>query len=1698
MFANRSECTADCERIISGIIGNCNFAIRYNPFELSTNTGAFILVENNNTGIAAESTGCQLYALNCEAPVIDVLPNVDSTACAIDGFELQPFTVDPVFSAKYFTLPNRRGDSFNIGQIITQSIKLYAHAYADCNPALSVQDSINIIINQGPQIPFQSTQACGFHVLPPFAGTNLSPNVKYYTGDFGTGTQYLPGDIIRSSVATTIRLYAYDVDTKGCAAEGGYFIQFLNPPTIVNPKDTTVPCRANYLFPAITGTALTPLRAYYTESMGGGNRIGQLTPATMSGTYFVYDTFYNCFDEDTFRVTLIPVTQIPKDTIRNDTFCNQLILPDIQSASLIYNTARNFTGVNSNPGDILNASTKLYVKATAMGCETIDSVQYTYRELDLDPITIDEPCKPLLDALPPITGANLTAQVAYWTLPGGKGQRYLPGDSVLAAGAGGIYQSTTLYAFDSVSYLSGSCTVERTVEIPFHTIVELTSISDTVLACGQTLEVPLVKPDQVYQGMVYPDRALTSALIPGSSIPQSGTYYVYASYLSCSDLDSFSVQFNTGPQYFNNIDLSDPCSEVTLLPVNGTDFNPDSTFYFRGTFGTGDRFSPGMTVNQADTFYIFDLSQPMCLVQDTVVVSFNSQQGFNLPASPWDACDSIRLPNDPTVGNLQYIVQNGDAVDIKFPGDWITSSMRVEAVGGDPNCPRRETITIRIAQTPELVPMRDTLLCDPLRLPVLTGKNLADPHYHTLPNDGGESLYAGDTVFQTGTYYPFSRNGACVDEDTVQITIVNRPRINKLTDQRVCEKYILPLPAGANLDSLYYYDDRSRQGERYAIGDTLRRSMKIYAYQDVPLCPAIDSMVITVLDSTTTEFMLSDTLFCVGTPLLANHTGDRGPETTFTWAFSGSTQVTFKGGNADQRWDLGPGNYNITLSGETGSCDGPPTTHSVRIHDTLAALTGLNCTRGPDNIAFRWNQVPGALEYGIELLAGPTGVRTPFEMLFSNLAPGQPVGIRVTPLGGIPCANGQADSLVCFPTVLCEPVTVEITQEGPFCSGDGPIEPVALIRGASDPASYTRTWSGPGMVRDTFYPAQAGPGEHIITFTLTRDSCIFTDTVVFRVGGGSVQILNDQGTICNPADQDQFNIRMFIDAFDRPYDVHYTYNGRPSAFPSGSDTFTLSVRSGVIRIDSVVDASGCSLPINSMAGTDSFRLVQPLAPVDTQFICDFGRRAWSYQVVINNPNPAEPMLVLSGGGTFQDSLYTSPPVPFGQRHLARISRDAACDTLVFDLTFSCDCTPHRDTVPTAVQCEGDTVVIGNRTYTAGNPFHIDTIPPSVIGACDTFRVVNITFLPRGRQVLNPVFCPGDTLRVGNVVFSHSNPTGEVYLPGMAANGCDSVVVVQGLALNPVTVTIRDTICAGDTLRISGIEFHNGHRADSVRLAGGAANGCDSVVYFFIHVETLQAEVTQESSGCGALTRRSILVRNVTGGSFPYSFSTNIVMDLDMNQFPFRTNLFGGDSFDLVIRSAFGCESITPIGFTPISSNQVMSLGPDREIILGDTAHLGIQSNYTIGSLRWLSQNSLSCTNCLNPVASPLRSSLYILEASDANGCPKRDSLWILVDPDINIFVPNLINTSSTDDRNRLLFIHPPAQVQSVDRFTLFDRWGTLIMSHDQLGPGGQPIEVWDGRFRNEDAPPAVYVYKLEYTTFDGKQKVKYGDVTLIR
>ncbi|MEM9260091.1 MAG: gliding motility-associated C-terminal domain-containing protein, partial [Bacteroidota bacterium] len=121
------------------------------------------------------------------------------------------------------------------------------------------------------------------------------------------------------------------------------------------------------------------------------------------------------------------------------------------------------------------------------------------------------------------------------------------------------------------------------------------------------------------------------------------------------------------------------------------------------------------------------------------------------------------------------------------------------------------------------------------------------------------------------------------------------------------------------------------------------------------------------------------------------------------------------------------------------------------------------------------------------------------------------------------------------------------------------------------------------------------------------------------------------------------------------------------------------------------------------------------------------------------------------------------------------------------------------------------------------------LPDESALGCDSVVTLTLAFFPTPQGTLDTMICAGDTLRFRGEEFHANRLVGDVLLPNESALGCDSIVTVSLTFFAPAFSALDTTICAGDTLRYRGELFHLGRTAGEVIIPDASSNGCDSTV-----------------------------------------------------------------------------------------------------------------------------------------------------------------------------------------------------------------------------------------------------------------------------
>ncbi len=192
----------------------------------------------------------------------------------------------------------------------------------------------------------------------------------------------------------------------------------------------------------------------------------------------------------------------------------------------------------------------------------------------------------------------------------------------------------------------------------------------------------------------------------------------------------------------------------------------------------------------------------------------------------------------------------------------------------------------------------------------------------------------------------------------------------------------------------------------------------------------------------------------------------------------------------------------------------------------------------------------------------------------------------------------------------------------------------------------------------------------------------------------------------------------------------------------------------------------------------------------------------------------------------------------------------------------------------------------------------------------------------------------------------------------------------------------------------------------------------------------------------------------------------------------------------VVTDAQGCKdtsnTLTVVSIAPPS----VTVHPDTLIMFGDSVTLYTDlnlSSVSIDSFMWYPLVNISCTNCPNPVVSPVNDQYYGISVY-ANGCSNTDSALIRVILPNNFYIPNVF-TPNGDGNNDIFYILSQSGVRVLS-FQVFDRIGEKV--HDGTYP-------WDGNYKGKPATPGVYVYVCKLGLFgDDRAVFRKGSVTLIR
>ncbi|MFM7092428.1 MAG: hypothetical protein ACKOZZ_16630, partial [Bacteroidota bacterium] len=151
-------------------------------------------------------------------------------------------------------------------------------------------------------------------------------------------------------------------------------------------------------------------------------------------------------------------------------------------------------------------------------------------------------------------------------------------------------------------------------------------------------------------------------------------------------------------------------------------------------------------------------------------------------------------------------------------------------------------------------------------------------------------------------------------------------------------------------------------------------------------------------------------------------------------------------------------------------------------------------------------------------------------------------------------------------------------------------------------------------------------------------------------------------------------------------------------------------------------------------------------------------------------------------------------------------------------------------------CSGQKYTINGIDYTTSGLFEVN-FPGAAAGGCDSLVKLNLTVKPNSTASIIQTICAGESYSAGNQTFTTpGNYT--VKLLGGAKNGCDSTINLTLNVNQPKSENKSETICEGQFFNFNGSNLNKAGLYTKV-LKGGASNGCDSTIMLTLMINELK-------------------------------------------------------------------------------------------------------------------------------------------------------------------------------------------------------------------------------------------------------------------
>lgn len=1491
----------------------------------------------------------------------------------------------------YFSGPNGTGTQFTVGQTINTSTSLFIY---DNNSGCEDEVSFSITITPGPDLsPVADETACGSFTLAAIQGTGLSGNEAYYTGTGGAGTQFNAGQTIN----TTTTLFIYD-GMPGCEDEESFTITILPEPQLQAIADVNE-C-GGFTLPNIQGTNLSGNEAYYTGPNGTGTQFNAGETITASTTLFVFDDNGTCSDEISFDITISSVPDI--DDIEDQEVCEFYTLPNITGTDLsgneAYFTESGGMGTQLNPGELIFASTTLFIYDESGGCSDEESFN----------ITIFTPPVLVLTESMPIScngdeNGSLNLEIAGndpftvdWNIDELDGN--LTPDNLGA----GTYQVTVTDVNDCEAEANFIITEPDALDIACSELNPVSTVGGNDGEASVDLSGGTAPYDIEWTG---PVNGTSTENMPGN--------------FTISDLEAGNYQINVtdenGCMISCNFTITDPNCTMTV-DISGEDIT---------CFGDDDG-SISLTIeNGADPLdidwnvdAIDGEDNPQNLEPgdyDVVVTDNNGCSAvasitINEPDAVFLNCSVISNTSGPGVDDGQ--------VELNFGGG--TGTLTIEWTGA---------IT-----TTQMEPVGGTFT---------VGDLPAGDFFLSLMDENGCTITCDFTITSPDCITTIDLDGqnlSCSDSDDGSITLTINdgpadPTIDWNFDQYDGMDQLFDLVAG---DYMVTVSD--------GLGCEVTGSIMITAPDAIMLdCAELNPVSMVGAGDGEATITFSGGTGPYSIEWFGPENGDLSADDPATTTIS----------------DLEPGSYQIFIT-DINECmtecnfviTDPNCTLSMDIMSQDISCRGE--ADGSINLNLSGGEAPITIDWNVDAIDGQENPQNLEEGIYDVVVTDN-VGCEITASITLEATNELPEANITFGGMICADecygFNISLSGEAPFT-----LNYQLEIGGNTQNLAFT---TNENINILEFCPADLGvtSGAIGLTFISLEDAnCIaqIDQSEVITVIESPTETLDQ--TLC---DGESITVNGNVYDATTPQGMEVIPGTGPagcdsvyiidlSFFPPLESDLNESLCSGEsITVNGVIydesnpmgteiltSTTGCDSTVNieleffdtaevtldpTLCTGESITVNGNVYDVNTpsgQEIlstvngCDSTVNI-ALSFVDGVVNDIDQTLCEGGSITVNGTVYDETN-PSGQEIIPNGALNG-CDSIInVDLAFSTSVTEDIQ----LELCEGESLIVNGNTYDQNNPTGTETIPNGSVFGCDSIITVALSYYIAETTEIIGDFCIGESITVNGTVYDENNSSGtEVFtLP----NGCDSTVIVDLNFVDEVTSTINSTLCEGESITVNGVIYDIDNPSGSETIPGGSVLGCDSTIIVDLSFDpTVSVSLSGGAQICAG--ESVTLTFNISeAGQYDIRYTDGLTGTLlngiedghTIEVTPAATTQY---FVDIVVIPGSNC----PANIEGSALVEVSTLSLDLEV--SDFGGFGISCNGSEdGSISAVAQGALPplsyawSTGATSATLSELPAGDYSVTITDAAGCTQ-EAMTTLTEPEAINFTTSIIEPTCFDE-----------------------------------------------------------------------------------